>query len=151
MLTTLLCQAQLEGRVYEPFGADPHSDAGFHSELAGASGSNTPNEQEKKERKKKKKAKLRADMIKRVDVPVRINEMNVTGWLSDSVRPQQEGGSANMRVTGDPGLFVEEPSSSEVSSTQPSAAQTPTVEVEEILHPAAPSARPVPLTENRTM
>ncbi|GAA5876158.1 hypothetical protein JCM16303_007040 [Sporobolomyces ruberrimus] len=34
-------------------------------------------------KKKKKLEKLSADMIKRVDVPVRINEMSVSGWLGE--------------------------------------------------------------------
>ena len=33
--------------------------------------------------KRKKKEKLRADMVRRVDVPVRVNQMNVGGWLRD--------------------------------------------------------------------
>jgi hypothetical protein len=32
-------------------------------------------------KKKKKLEKLSVDMIKRVDLPVRINEMSVSGWL----------------------------------------------------------------------
>lgn len=33
--------------------------------------------------KKGKKPKLRADMVRRVDVPVRVNQMNVGGWLRE--------------------------------------------------------------------
>ncbi|BGO99221.1 hypothetical protein NBRC10513v2_000325 [Rhodotorula toruloides] len=40
-------------------------------------------EKERKKRKKRKGEKLRTDMIKRVDVPVRVNKMNVSGWLGD--------------------------------------------------------------------
>ncbi|GAA5980852.1 hypothetical protein JCM10908_003891 [Rhodotorula pacifica] len=48
-----------------------------------------------KRSKKKKLERLRADMIRRVDVPVRINEMSVSGWLKEkragASRGQQEG------------------------------------------------------------
>ncbi|GEM06129.1 potassiumion transporter [Rhodotorula toruloides] len=40
-------------------------------------------ERKKKKKKKRKAEKLRTDMIKRVDVPVRVNKMNVSGWLGD--------------------------------------------------------------------
>ncbi|BGP28598.1 hypothetical protein JCM10296v2_000334 [Rhodotorula toruloides] len=41
-------------------------------------------EKERNKKKKKRKGeKLRTDMIKRVDVPVRVNKMNVSGWLGD--------------------------------------------------------------------
>ncbi|GAA5922294.1 uncharacterized protein JCM15063_003250 [Sporobolomyces koalae] len=40
-------------------------------------------------KKKKKLEKLSADMIKRVDVPVRINEMSVSGWLGEGQREDE--------------------------------------------------------------
>lgn len=50
-------------------------------------------------KKKKKKTKLRADMIRRVDVPVRVNQMNVGGHLREG---EGEGeGASEGRDTGD--------------------------------------------------
>lgn len=60
------------------------------------SGNATPNpteaardKDEVKKKKKKKQEKLRADMITRVDVPVRVNAMSVGGWLSAEERKQE--------------------------------------------------------------
>ncbi|GAA6022173.1 hypothetical protein JCM10207_003933 [Rhodosporidiobolus poonsookiae] len=50
-------------------------------------------EQRERDRKKKKKKKLgplRTDMIKRIDVPVRVNEMSVSGRLGDARRREEE-------------------------------------------------------------
>lgn len=49
-------------------------------------------------KKKKKLERLRADMIKRVDVPVRINEMSVSGWLKEK---RAGGGSGASRDQDD--------------------------------------------------
>ncbi|GAA5873110.1 hypothetical protein JCM3774_000344 [Rhodotorula dairenensis] len=46
-------------------------------------------------KKKKKLEKLRADMIKRVDVPVRINEMSVSGWLKEKRAGGSGGGGGS--------------------------------------------------------
>ncbi|BGP04534.1 hypothetical protein JCM10049v2_000336 [Rhodotorula toruloides] len=47
-------------------------------------------ERQRKKKKKRKVAKLRTDMIKRVDVPVRVNKMNVSGWLGDEKHEGEE-------------------------------------------------------------
>ncbi|KAG0664073.1 low affinity potassium transporter [Rhodotorula mucilaginosa] len=49
-------------------------------------------------KKKKKLERLRADMIKRVDVPVRINEMSVSGWLKEKRAGSGSGGERPTRV-----------------------------------------------------
>ncbi|GAA6063846.1 hypothetical protein JCM10212_003593 [Sporobolomyces blumeae] len=60
-------------------------------------------------KKKKKLEKLSADMIKRVDVPVRINEMSVSGWIGERRAPEErpslehrviEDGTTNGESTG---------------------------------------------------
>lgn len=57
-------------------------------------GTRTPREGdgEKKKKSKKKGEKLRADMVRRVDVPVRVNEMNVGGWLREEKEKSKEQG-----------------------------------------------------------
>jgi len=98
-------------------------------------------EKEKQRKKKKKKEKLRADMIKRIDVPVRVNEMNVTGWLSEKATAeeieQQQGGDH---------VFTEEPESD--SSLDLTPAGTPAAE--EVEEEEVHERLPVPFTETRT-
>lgn len=43
-----------------------------------------------KKKKKRKAGKLSTAMIKRVDVPVRVNKMNVSGWLGDEKHEGEE-------------------------------------------------------------
>ncbi|BGP36458.1 hypothetical protein JCM10449v2_000359 [Rhodotorula kratochvilovae] len=54
---------------------------------------------DKAKKKKKKLEKLSADMIKRVDVPVRINEMSVSGRLGEGQSRSRDGGSPAPGVT----------------------------------------------------
>lgn len=140
-------QAALEGRVYNPFSRpNPVDDFGrseafLNSNANSPAGSATPTrevEKEKQRKRKKKKEKLRADMIKRIDVPVRVNEMNVTGWLSEKATAeeieQQQGGNH---------VFTEEPESESSSDATPAA--TPAAEEDEVHE-----RLPVPFTETRT-
>ncbi|KAK4700650.1 Trk/Ktr/HKT type cation transporter, partial [Phenoliferia sp. Uapishka_3] len=63
--------------------------------------------------KRKKKEKLRADMVRRVDVPVRVNQMNVGGWLRDGEGEASREGEtmeAKGKLTGGP--LTEEPDES---------------------------------------
>lgn len=119
------------------------SDAFLNSNANSPAGSATPTrevEKEKQRNKKKKKEKLRADMIKRIDVPVRVNEMNVTGWLSEKATAeeieQQQGGHH---------VFTDEPESESSSDATPAATPAAEVEEEEIHE-----RLPVSFTENRT-
>lgn len=52
-------------------------------------------------KKNKKLGRLRADMIKRVDVPVRINEMSVSGWLKERRAAAAARGSEGEEDRGD--------------------------------------------------
>ncbi|ORY75670.1 cation transport protein-domain-containing protein [Leucosporidium creatinivorum] len=143
-------EAALEGRVYNPFSRpNPvdhlgRSEAFLNSNANSPAGSATPTrevEKEKQRKKKKKKEKLRADMIKRIDVPVRVNEMNVTGWLSEKATADE----IQKEQGGNP-VFTEEPESE--SSADATPADTPAAaEVEEEeFH----ERLPVPFTETRT-
>lgn len=121
-------QARLHGRDYHAFTDTRRPGNGpslahflFHradpstprpSPAGSASASFVEGEREKGLReglrkKKKKLEKLSADMIKRVDVPVRINEMSVSGWLgenrSGSERANSTGAQGNDRKIGQGG------------------------------------------------
>lgn len=97
-------QARLHGRSFEPFtenhmpGKGPSLAQLFFnrsqpntprpSPAGSASASFVEGERERGlreglKKKKKKLEKLSADMIRRIDVPVRINEMSVSGWLGE--------------------------------------------------------------------
>jgi glucan-binding YG repeat protein len=135
-------EATAEGREYKRIGRPTPVDALGHSAAFLSSNSAAPSpaasapttrdwESEQKEkqrdkekkRKKKKQERLRADMIKRVDVPVRVNEMNVTGWLAE--RPE----SRTAEATPDP------------ESMESSALATPSEEMgEEELDASTPAA-----------
>ncbi|GAA5879171.1 hypothetical protein JCM8547_001603 [Rhodosporidiobolus lusitaniae] len=108
-------EAALQGRAYRPFDDDHRSHVPWFAHLLPPSHSNsgpsTPRpspansavptrvddfedllrDREKQMKKKRKKlGPLRADMIKRVDVPVRVNEMSVSGRLGDERREQEK-------------------------------------------------------------
>ncbi|GAA5892072.1 hypothetical protein JCM6882_005687 [Rhodosporidiobolus microsporus] len=53
-----------------------------------------------KGKKRKKLQSLTADMIKRVDVPVRVNEMSVSGRLGDEQREKRRTSAEEMRARG---------------------------------------------------
>lgn len=140
-------QAALEGREYKAFGRPNVVDhlgnsAAFLSANGDSpAGSSTPTrdfDKEKQQRKKKKKEKLRADMIKRVDVPVRVNQMNVTGWLSD------EAGRVRSDEGGDQ-VFTDEPETDSSLAVTPAA--TPGVEEREEEYHERPA---VPFTQTPT-
>ncbi|GAA6035920.1 hypothetical protein JCM8097_005165 [Rhodosporidiobolus ruineniae] len=106
-------EAAIQGRAYQPF--DEQHRPGPHPWLAhllppshgqtGAPPTPRPSpansavqtrdheyeQKAKKDKKKKKKlGPLRADMIKRVDVPVRVNQMSVSGHIGDEKRKAEE-------------------------------------------------------------
>lgn len=144
-------EARAEGREYKRIGRPTPVDALGHSAAFLSTNSAAPSpaasapttrdyeaeqrekardkERERKKRKKKQE-RLRADMIKRVDVPVRVNEMNVTGWLAE--RP---GNRATEGSTFD-----------EPNSLDSSALATPSAETEEDEEevPTSPTLLPAP-------
>ncbi|BGP21433.1 hypothetical protein JCM10295v2_000308 [Rhodotorula toruloides] len=67
----------------------------------------TPSEQwtaKDRERSRRRTEKLRTDMIKRVDTPVRINEMSVSGWLGgEKSGDEKEGKEGRGGSNGDGG------------------------------------------------
>lgn len=69
-------------------------------------GTRTPREGdgEKKKKSKKKVEKLRADMVRRVDVPVRVNAMNVGGWLREEKEKSEQKGREAVAAAQDNGL-----------------------------------------------
>ncbi|SCZ90322.1 BZ3500_MvSof-1268-A1-R1_Chr1-3g01916 [Microbotryum saponariae] len=86
-------EAQLEGRSFRPFPIHLRASDIEFATHSPAGSSPIWTREEKKEggaKKKKKKGPLRTDMITRVDVPVRVNQMNVTGWLSDEAKAAEE-------------------------------------------------------------
>ncbi|KAK4058039.1 hypothetical protein OIO90_000778 [Microbotryomycetes sp. JL221] len=126
-------EARIDGREYMPF-AVPRAtvfNTQSHTMVESTrpprevddSGPPTPNrdpdggEKERVKKKKKKNEKLRTDMIKRVDEPVKVNQMNVTGWLSDRRAVEDEHANAD----GPPPMFTEEPE----STTDESGLATP--------------------------
>lgn len=138
-LTQLTPQAALEGREYHAYGRpNPvdhlgNSAAFLNSSGNSPSGSNTPTREadKEKQRKKKKREKLRADMIKRVDVPVRVNEMNVTGWLSDK--------AAALAASSGEQVFTDEPETDSSLADTPAGTPGPEEREEEIHErPAVP-------------
>ena len=64
-------------------------------------------EKDKEKRKRKKKEKLRADMVRRVDVPVRVNQMNVGGWLRDGQGEEERESQREGEIL--PGPLTSEP------------------------------------------
>ncbi|KAK4054900.1 hypothetical protein OIV83_000824 [Microbotryomycetes sp. JL201] len=139
-------EARIDGREYTPFAMPP--SAGMqtqsrtmvertNSAAPHQSSESTPmrekggdDKPEKPKKKKKKSEKLRTDMIKRVDEPVRVNQMNASGWLSDRNAVEQEHANAA------PPVFTEEPE----STTDESGAATPAPSE----HAEATSADPAP-------
>ena len=105
-------QALAKGATFVPFAPRPDHPLGFSEPRPSlvqrfvatppASGAATPSPEaakEKDKKKKKKQEKLRADMIKRVDVPVRVNAMSVGGWLSAEDRRQEGGGGGGREAS----------------------------------------------------
>lgn len=102
----MFLQALAKGETFVPFAPRPDHPLGFSEPRPSLvqrfvatppqSGAATPSpdaakekDKEKEKKKKKKQEKLRADMIKRVDVPVRVNAMSVGGWLSADDRKEE--------------------------------------------------------------
>ncbi|KDE09713.1 hypothetical protein MVLG_00116 [Microbotryum lychnidis-dioicae p1A1 Lamole] len=125
-------EAQLEGRSFRPFPTHlrasdiefaTHSPAGsspiWTREEKKEGGANNKNNNKKK-KKKKKKGPLRTDMITRVDVPVRVNQMNVTGWLSDEAKAAEE-----LATTTQAGGTIKAGEFGGVITAEPEAAEEP--------------------------
>ncbi|KAM0793243.1 hypothetical protein ACM66B_000706 [Microbotryomycetes sp. NB124-2] len=134
-------EARIGGREYLPFAMPRPTGVPTQSHTMvdtgpapDRSGDSTPMREkdggEKTKKKKKKAEKLRTDMIKRVDEPVRVNQMNVTGWLSDRNAVEREHAEAA------PPVFTEEPE----STTDESGAATPALSE----HAAATTEHPAP-------
>ncbi|SCV68413.1 BQ2448_534 [Microbotryum intermedium] len=133
-------EAQLEGRSFRPFPTHVRSsdvDIANHSP-AGSSPNWTREEKEGGAKKKKKKGPLRADMITRVDVPVRVNQMNVTGWLSDEAKAAEESTTRapaeSARVGEFGGVITAEPEAAE-EPVAPSVPHTTAIYIDDSTKP----------------
>lgn len=92
--------------------------------------------------KKRKRDKLRVDMIRRIDAPVRVNQMNVGGFLTDQPASPKNRQSLDLQgdqprdrsVLEDEAVRTESPKQMSESSAQPSPA---------IVTPASPRQRRV--------
>ncbi|GAA5947131.1 hypothetical protein JCM3765_002171 [Sporobolomyces pararoseus] len=112
-------------------------------------------------RKKKKLEKLSVDMIKRVDLPVRINEMSVSGWLGEGreeeqrteekVAPLEEVANGGKRGDKLPEVFQDEDSAAEETASVEGneVYRKPSIigRTIQIAEPAAPQQGRIQITE----